>query len=209
MHIIYRRSFVYNSDLKDTISVILEDNMVNLKFTKDFLNQNDENCIEESNLLDYYEQFTPFKNDSIFTLHRLKEDINLLLDELDEKYKEITEKDIDDDRIIALMKHLDISPKEALEEIEENGTNYYTYENQEYLVLTDSEADDKEYDCVKFTIEDCYLPEIVDSPAYHYVDVEKWAEDWCGSRGENISSYDGTENEEDVNNITYYIYRTN
>ena len=209
MHIIYRRSFVYNSDLKDTISVILEDNMVNLKFTKDFLNQNDENCIEESNLLDYYEQFTPFKNDNIFALHRLKEDINLLLDELDEKYKEITEEDIDDDRIIALMKHLDISPKEALEEIEENGTNYYTYGSQEYLVLTDSEADDKEYDLVKDNIEYNYLDEIKDSPAINYVDVSRWTDDWCGNRGENISSYDGTENEEEVNNITYYIYRTN
>ena len=209
MHIIYRRSFVYNSDLKDTISVILEDNMVNLKFTKDFLNQNDENCIEESNLLDYYEQFTPFKNDSIFTLHRLKEDINLLLDELDEKYKEITEEDIDDDRIIVLMKHLDISPKEALEEIEDENRNYYTYGSQEYLILTDSEADDKEYECVKSTIEDCYLPEIKDNPAYHYVDVEKWIECWMGDRGNNIASYDSEENEEEVNNITYYIYRTN
>lgn len=209
MYIIYRRSFIYNNDLKDTVSIILTDNIVNIKFTKDFLEKNDKYCKEEAELLDYYKNFIPFKNDNIFALHRLKENLNLILDELDEKYKEISEEDIDDDRIIALMKHLDITPKEASEGITEDAYNYYTYGSQEYLVLTDDEADDKEYEYVKSTIEDCYLPDIKDSPAVYYIDIEKWTLDWCNNRGQNIASYDGKENEEKVNSITYYIYRTN
>lgn len=123
--------------------------------------------------------------------------------------------DINDDRIIALMNHLGITPQEALDDIKEStyGYNIYEYGSQEYQILTDDEADKEEYEAVESLIEDCYLSELrhinKDHPALDYIDVDKWIEDWLGNRGNNLSSYDGEENEEKVNSETYYIYRKN
>lgn len=126
-----------------------------------------------------------------------------------------TEEDIDDDRIIALMKHLDITPEEAYYDIAEAkyGNNYYTYGNKEYQVLTDSEADDEERGYVEQLIEDCYLSDLTrnnkNHPVLQFIDMDAWLDSWCGNRGENLSSWDGCEHDEEVNGTTYYIYRKN
>lgn len=51
--------------------------------------------------------------------------------------------DIDDDRIVALGKHLELEPKEALEDIKELHDGVYSYCGTEYYVLTDDEAYDR------------------------------------------------------------------
>lgn len=126
-----------------------------------------------------------------------------------------TEEDIDDDRIIALMKHLDITPEEAYYDIAEAkyGNNYYTYGSQEYQVLTDSEADDEEREYVEQLIEECYLSDLTrnnkNHPVLQFIDIQRWVSDWCNNRGENLSGYDGSEHMENVNDIDYFIYRKN
>ena len=74
---------------------------------------------------------------------------------------------------------------EAIEEYDENSSDY--------LVLTDDEANDK-------------LEESLDS----YFDEDAWKYDAkMDGRGHSLASYDGNENEETVNDETYYIYRIN
>lgn len=152
-------------------------------------------------------------------LKQLCEDICDAIEEEEEIYleslEEVTEEDIDDDRIIALMKHLNITPEEAYHDITEAkyGTGTYEYGNQEYQVLTDSEADDEERESVENLIDDCYLSELTrnnkNHPALQFIDMEAWLDAWCGQRGENLNPYDGQEHEEEVNGTTYYIYRRN
>ena len=46
-----------------------------------------------------------------------------------------------DERLNALAEHLELSEEEKAELVQENTDGLYSYGNQEYLVLTDSEAD--------------------------------------------------------------------
>jgi len=160
----------------------------------------------------------------------IKEQLNNIIDKIEkedkervkqiewndiDKYEEELENLFDDDKIIALGKHLGISPFEANEDICEKkyGDFSYSFGRQEYYVCTNKEADDLEYEYVKNLIEDCYIGEATrsmkDNPILNYIDLDGWIDDWCGNRGENLAGYDGYEYEEKVNGVTYYIYRTN
>ncbi len=90
---------------------------------------------------------------------------------------------------------------EAIEEYDENGSDY--------LVLTDDEADDKWNDSLDSYIQECIFPEL--PKAYmNYFDEDAWKYDAkMDGRGHSLASYDGNENEETVNDETYYIYRIN
>lgn len=186
----------------------------------------------------YQSDFNP-KNDSQIKLYRLwknwhvkkycelndEEKINGLIedcdnicDDIEEEEKEYleslnvkTEDDIDDDRIIALMKHLDITPEEAYDDIEESkyDDNNYEYGIRMYQVLTDSEADDLLDEYLDSYIDECILNQLPE--AYrNYFDSKSWKYDAKNnSRGDSLASYDGREYEEEVNGTTYYIYRKN
>ena len=118
-----------------------------------------------------------------------------------------------DHKIIALAKHLDISPMEANEDIQQSNYNdcLYSYSGIEYLVCTDDEADELEREYLENMIDECYLYSLKNEnknhPALDYIDIERWINDWSGNRGENLGRYDGKENEEDVSGLTYYIYK--
>lgn len=91
-------------------------------------------------------------------------------------------------------------------EIEEYDTNNY---NNDYLVLTDSEANDKWEESLNNYLEECIYPELTGTLA-NYFDDEKWKRDArYDGRGYSLSSYDGNEHEESVNETTYYIFRIN
>ena len=138
-----------------------------------------------------------------------------------------------DERVIALAQHLniDLDPdfesyvdEEASEEeqqeqrdeaifevtneldnIVEGHGNMFSYYNEDYYVLTDSEADDMEDQQLDNYIDECL--EIPDD-IRPYFDEEKWKRDArMDGRGHIISSYDGAEYEETVEGTTYYIYR--
>ena len=91
------------------------------------------------------------------------------------------------------------------------------FNNDDYLVLTDEEADEKWEESLDSYIEDCIQPEI-DKIAegqgnlqyYIKFDEDMWKRDArMDGRGHSLSSYDGCENEETVVDITFYIYRLN
>lgn len=84
-----------------------------------------------------------------------------------------------------------------------------TVDDGEYLVLTDSEADDWEEEGLRQLFDDMVPREVRDSFVGNYLDVEKFVEDNSGNRGENINGYDGTEEEVEFEGTTYYIYRNN
>ena len=144
-----------------------------------------------------------------------------------------------DDKVIALAQHLDINMEpdfniedyptdeyteeeiqqamedaiqevaDELDNITNDYDNTYSYYSEEYEVLTDSEADDRQEEELDNYIEECILPEIPE--AYqNYFDEEAWKRDArMDGRGHTISRYDGCENEEKVNDTWYYIYRQN
>lgn len=85
----------------------------------------------------------------------------------------------------------------------------FTYGGSEYLILTDSEADDKWDNALEDYIDECIIPEIPEDYQI-YFDREKWKRDARhDGRGHSIATYDGDEDEVEYNGETYYIYRMN
>ena len=132
-----------------------------------------------------------------------------------------------DERVIALAQHLelDLEINEAdfeneeekeeaiqniideLDNISNDYDNAYSYGNKEYLVLTDEEADEEEDRQLDNYLDECIYPELPENLRY-YFDDEAWKRDArMDGRGHIISTYDGTEYEEKVNDTWYYIYR--
>ena len=139
-----------------------------------------------------------------------------------------------DERVIALAQHLGLNLEPDFSNVDEETTeeeqqeqrdeailevtneldtimneydNCYSYYREEYLVLTDEEADEEEDRQL-----DNYIDECLDIPEHikPYFDEEKWKDDArMDGRGHIISTYDGCEHNEDVNGTTYYIYRIN
>lgn len=85
----------------------------------------------------------------------------------------------------------------------------FEYGSDEYLVCTDSEADEEWDSYMDSYIDDCVLCEL---PVNYrqYFDSEKFKRD-CSfdGRGQSLATYDGNEIIETVNFTRYYIYRTN
>lgn len=82
-------------------------------------------------------------------------------------------------------------------------------EDEDYLILTDDEADGKWEDEMYNYIEDCVLPEIPE-PYQYYFDKDKFTSN-CRmyGRGHSLAKYDGHENYHTFNDCDYYIYRIN
>lgn len=118
---------------------------------------------------------------------------------LEEYYESVilSEVDQDEERILALMEH--------------TGDNWYDCEKyldkNDYLVLTDDEADEKTEEYLENYLEDIILPEL-NPTAQQYFDEKEWIEDNSSDRGSCLSSRDGCEYCETINGTTYYIYRT-
>ena len=135
------------------------------------------------------------------------------------------------DNIKALVKHLNLDLKEDGPMIEENGSEY-SFGGNDYKVLTDDEADEQTKEYIKesawafkpsFLASHSKADENVfkclsaqcessnDSVLSLIDDFDHFVDDaiGCDGRGHFLSSYDGNEYEEDINNTTYYIYRTN
>ena len=79
----------------------------------------------------------------------------------------------------------------------------------EYLVLTDSEADQAQDDSFESYLDDCVLPDLPEQ-AQKYFDRDAWKEDAKqDGRGHAISGYDGEEREVMAEGEWLYIYRIN
>ena len=119
--------------------------------------------------------------------------------------KENDKPEMFDEKIQALGKHLDLN-NEDLRMIEENG-DYLSFDDREFLVLTDDEAEKKWDEHL-----DSYIEECLEIPEHlrFYFDEEKWKDDArIDGRGHSLSSYDGHEHEIKINETEYFIYRTN
>ena len=108
-------------------------------------------------------------------------------------------------QVKALAKFLN---EDDVSEIEEGSCDHYGYGRQEYLVLTDEEADARALEYTKDTLEECYLSEVPEM-ARQYVDLDRWAQDAVDSDGRGIvlASYDHEENEVKIDGVYYFIYR--
>jgi len=79
--------------------------------------------------------------------------------------------------------------------VEEYPGELFTVDDEEYLVLTDSEADEMWNDSIEEYIEDHILPELPEK-FRQYFDSEKFKRDCThDGRGHTLSSYDGNEHE--------------
>ena len=140
-------------------------------------------------------------------------------------------KNLDNPRIKALSKYLELT-KEEEKEIYYESYDIYCYGNQEYLVLTDDEADEKVAEYIKDSVW-AFNPSFLSSHSGIDEGVFKLLQDKCESaneavlklikdfdefvedavatdgRGHFLSSYDGEENDHEHDNETYYIYQTN
>lgn len=111
-------------------------------------------------------------------------------------------------RKTALLQHLNQKTgDEQLALVTTHGDNEFIFDDKEYLVLTDAEADKEQDEYFDHYIDDCLdLPEHVRP----YFDEVRWKEDAkFDGRGVALSGYDGIEHEEEVDGVNYYIYRTN
>jgi len=109
------------------------------------------------------------------------------------------------DRIKALANHLDVKKKE----VEFEYDNTFSCNGEEYMVLTDDEADELWEESLDNYLQECIYPELSDNLS-RYFDDEAWKRDArYDGRGHSLSSYDGCEYEEEVNGETYFIYRVN
>lgn len=144
--------------------------------------------------------------------------------------KENDKPEMFDEQIQALAKHLNLD-NEDLRMITENG-DYYSFGNQEYLVLTDDEADQRAEEYIKDSAW-AFNPSFLASHSKVDEDVFKILSEKCESsndavlslidnfddfvsdaissdgRGHFISSYDGDENIEEIKGTEYFIYRIN
>jgi len=140
-------------------------------------------------------------------------------------------KNLDNPRIKALAKYLELT-KEEEKEIYYESYDIYCFGNQEYLVLTDDEADEKVAEYIKDSVW-AFNPSFLSSHSDIDEGVFKLLQDKCESaneavlklikdfdkfvedavatdgRGHFLSSYDGEENDHEHDNETYYIYQTN
>lgn len=98
----------------------------------------------------------------------------------------------------------------SLDEIEEGSEdNMFIAEGGEYLVLTDDEADKAWEEKLDNYIEECIMPMLPEN-LQCYFDEEAWKADAKhDGRGHSLSSYDGDEHEESVDDEDFYIYRIN
>lgn len=110
-----------------------------------------------------------------------------------------------DFRHIALMQHLSC----AYDEVERDCEYHYEAAFCDYLVLTDAEADEHLDEYLENLIDDVVLAEL-DEALHNYFDRDAFKRDAeYDGRGHYLSSYDGCEEEAEVDGTTYYIYRTN
>jgi hypothetical protein len=138
----------------------------------------------------------------------LKKDEVIILTNLLSSIKKITSKSAE--KIIALSTNLELSVKESFDlEVSSYDNCIIEYSNKEYLVCTESQAEDKWNEGLESYIEEYILPQMAEELQNYFDDVS-WKRDAKNDgRDHSLSSYDFIEYEESVNDETYYIYRTN
>ena len=134
---------------------------------------------------------------------------------------------MDKEKAKAVAQHMELNDHDA-KGITHTPDNYYTFANEEYLVLTDAEAQDAVYQNIKESVWAFNPTFLADHSCIDQVVIEKLQES-CESaneallkliknfdmfvedavnvdgRGHFLAGYDGNENEQG----DFYLYRTN
>ena len=134
---------------------------------------------------------------------------------------------MDKQKAKAVAQHMQLNDHDA-KGITFTEDNYYTFANEEYLVLTDDEADDKVKEHIKETVWAFNPTFLADHSCIDQVVIEKLQESCesaneallkliknfdmfvedavrCDGRGHFLAGYDHNENEQG----DFYLYRTN
>jgi hypothetical protein len=154
---------------------------------------------------------------------QLEETIDEVLLQEDERkgksFEEMTDEELcaaireqthyDDDRDVelcaALVRMFDLS-EDDLGDVLIDGTRV-TVQGIDYMAGTDEEMDELWDESLDNYLEECVLPELPEM-ARKYFDNEAWKRDARhDGRGHCLNSYDGTEEEQKINNTWYYAYR--
>lgn len=125
--------------------------------------------------------------------------------DLSETIEEL-EKNFPESKVCALAAHLNVSSKEILNtKVQFPLKSLYRYRDQEFLILTDEEADVAAEDPMNQWIEEQVFSQIPDDfRHYCHFDDEGWKEEaYIDGRGHYLASYDGWEREQG----SYFIYR--
>ena len=115
----------------------------------------------------------------------------------------------DENRVIALARHLDCKPEE-IELTRQDNVFESDAEPGEYLVVTDDEANELFDEYMRSYIDECVLSEIPQNLRC-YFDEERFTRDVKigDGRGPSLAAYDGEECEQKIGDEWFYIYRTN
>lgn len=110
-------------------------------------------------------------------------------------------------RLNALALHLGVDVSEL--NVSSYDEKTVEYGSQEYLVVTDDEADELWEQELEHYLEECIYPELPEI-AINYFDAESWKRDArYDGRSHSLAKYDGDENYVTVNETEMYIYRVN
>lgn len=116
------------------------------------------------------------------------------------------------EKAFALGEHLELSLEEILDDVSESRHDdcLFEYGSREYLVCTDSEADEKAKESAQSLVDDTVLCQIPESLQF-YFDDEKYIDDILRHDGREslLAGYDGNVHEVTVDDTMYFIYRTN
>lgn len=115
------------------------------------------------------------------------------------------------DKERALIQHLEAETgdkgEQVIFEIAELVDGSYQTDHGDFLVLTDSEAEDELEAQLDSILEEVVLPEVPEN-LRNYIDEEAWKRDArFDGRGHYLSPYDGVEHEQQVGDQWFYIYR--
>ena len=113
--------------------------------------------------------------------------------------------DIDDYKLVALGKFLNIEPNESKEDITQQGSDMFSYCGTDYLVMTTSEADERMDDYFEEVGKDCWKIEVANDSEDCGFEEWKKAQIYHAKYGECLNGYDGTEYHDSEANL--YIMR--
>ena len=116
-----------------------------------------------------------------------------------ENFLEEGDFDEEDEKLFALMEHTG----DLLDEVKS------LYDNEDYLVLTNEDADEAVEAAAQNYLEEVIYLELTDT-SRRYFDDESFIEDYKqDGNGHILSLYDGEENSQQIRGTEYFIYRCN
>lgn len=112
----------------------------------------------------------------------------------------------DDLKLIAFQRQLNV-PADELEDIDQDGDRF-SYGGEEWLVFTDSEAEQAFEAALEDYVQECVL-DVIPAQYRSYFDFEMYIRDirLSDGRGAMLASYNGAEEEQRVEGEWIYLYR--